>query len=215
MASIFRDPSISPIKSWSDMTLREIKKHAANNGITPNDVDGDKRCRKNWIRTLASAGLLCRATGRARVGRLDEKAPGSPPMEDRIEIMLQMSFQRQMSLQRLLSLLSWPRYPGVARATRVIQRAWRAKKEEEEEKKKTQIALEAVKKLDYDILFTNLCDWDYIGNDEFKLDISDKAGNFHRYNYYENEGKTVWRRGPRNAKGVCAAKPVGAWVGNE
>jgi hypothetical protein len=85
----------------------------------------------------------------------------------------------------------------------------------EEEKKKSQIALEALQKLDHDILFTNLRDWDYIGNDEFKVDIVDKAGNFHRYNYYENEGKTVWRRGPRNAKGVCMAKPVGAWVGDE
>ena len=85
----------------------------------------------------------------------------------------------------------------------------------EEEKKKAQIALEAVKKLDHDILFTNLRDWDYVGNDEFKVDIVDKAGNFHRYNYYENEGKTVWRCGPRNEKGVCVAKPVGAWVGDE
>lgn len=89
-------------------------------------------------------------------------------------------------------------------------------KTKEEEKKKAQIALEALQKLDYDILFTNLRDWDYIGNDEFKLDIVDKAGNFHRYNYYENEGKTVWRcGGSRNAKGVCVAKPVGAWVGVE
>ena len=88
-------------------------------------------------------------------------------------------------------------------------------KKKEEQKKKIQIDLEALKKLDHDILFTDLRDWDYIGDDKFKLDIKDKAGNFHRYNYYENEGKTVWRCGPKNKKGVCVAKPVGAWVGNE
>ena len=89
------------------------------------------------------------------------------------------------------------------------------KRKVEEEKKKIQIDLEAVKKLDYDILFTNLCDWDYIGNDAFKLDIKDNAGNFQRYNYYENEGKTVWRCVPKNKNNGCTAKPVGAWMGDE
>ena len=85
----------------------------------------------------------------------------------------------------------------------------------EEDKKNAQIAMDAIKKLDHDILFTNLRDWDYIGNDEFKVDVVDKAGNIHRYNYFENEGKTVWRCGPRNEMGVCVAKSVGAWVGDE
>jgi len=70
-------------------------------------------------------------------------------------------------------------------------------------------ALDAVRKLDHDILYTNLLDWDYVGGKEFKLDIKDKSGNFHRYKYYEDEGETVWRREPSNEK------PVGVWVGDE
>ena len=233
LVSLFRDTWLSPIKSWSDMTLREIKKHAANNEIT-DYVDGDKRCRESWIVALESFDV----EPEIDVDRLksavsfvekcavffieDEEivvtgsellAPGS-----QVKTMLEISLLRKKRFyacrRARANYRRWLRSSWHVGA-RVIQRAWRAKKEEEEEKKKIQIALEAVKKLDYDILFTNLCDWDYIGNDEFKLDISDKAGNFHRYNYYENEGKTVWRRGPRNAKGVCGAKPVGAWVGNE
>lgn len=45
---------MSPVKEWADLTLRDIKDHAANNGITPDDVDGDKRCRENWIKALES-----------------------------------------------------------------------------------------------------------------------------------------------------------------
>ena len=47
-------PYMSPVMEWTDLTLNELKDHAANNGITPDDVDGDKRCRENWIGALKS-----------------------------------------------------------------------------------------------------------------------------------------------------------------
>ena len=71
------------------------------------------------------------------------------------------------------------------------------------------VAATALKQLDRDILYTNLSEWDYMDNDMFKLDVKDKAGNIHRYKYYENEGKTVWRCALSNEK------PIGAWVGDE
>ncbi len=116
----------------------------------------------------------------------------------------------------------FPRINDAVRASQKVYNTMKCKetlnaefKKKEEEKKKIQIDLEALNKLDKDILFTNLREWDYIGNNEFKLVIKDKAGNFHRYNYYENEGKTVWRSVPKNINGVYAPKPVGVLVGNE
>lgn len=76
------------------------------------------------------------------------------------------------------------------------------------------VAATALKQLDSDILYTNLSDWDYLGDDNFKVDIKDKAGNFHRYKYYENEGKTVWRC-TQTAQGLHSESPIGAWVGDE
>ena len=98
---------------------------------------------------------------------------------------------------------------AASEAVNKVCETMKAKAEMIAEFNKQRTALDAVRKLDHDILYTNLLDWDYVGDNEFKLDIKDNSGNFHRYKYYEDEGDTVWRRGPSNEK------PVGVWVGDE